>query len=73
MDDYLVISKTKEDNKILFDELNRLHTMISFTSKIQENNELPIMEILIEKQEFLNYNRKKNLVYRSIPELSFVL
>ena len=31
MDDCLVISKTKEDNKTLFGELSRLHNMISFT------------------------------------------
>ena len=45
--DCLVISKTKEENKVLFDELNRLHSVISFTREIKENNELPFLDILI--------------------------
>ena len=31
MDDCLVISKNKEDNKILVDKLNKLHIIIFFT------------------------------------------
>ena len=41
MDDRLVLSKTKEENKVLFDELNRLHSMISFTRETEENNKMP--------------------------------
>lgn len=39
MDDCLVISKTENDNKTLFDKLNKLHTR-SFTREVEENNEL---------------------------------
>ena len=49
MDDCLVISKTKEENEVLFDKLNSLHSMISFTREIEENNELPFLDILIMK------------------------
>ena len=45
MDDCLAISKTKEDNKIIFDELNKFHTMISFTIEVKENNEFPFLEV----------------------------
>ena len=51
MDDCSVISKTSEENKVLFDEVNRLHTMIAFTREIEENSELPFLDILILKKK----------------------
>ena len=49
MDNCLAISKTKEENKFLFDDLNILHIMIYFTREIEENNELAFLDILILK------------------------
>ena len=62
MDDCLVISKTRKNNEVLFDELNGLHNKISFTREIEENNELPFLDILITKNNnnFLTSIHRKN-------------
>ena len=64
MDDCLVISKTKEDNKILFDKLNKLHNIIFFTTEVELNNELPFPDILIlrKKDNFQTTIRRKTLL-----------
>ena len=39
--------KTKEDNKNVFDNFNKLHTMTSFTREADEKNELTFLDSLI--------------------------
>ena len=68
MDDCLVILKSREDNDALFDKLNGLHEGISFTKEEESNNTLPILDILIirENDRFLTtVYRKAYLHFQS--------
>ena len=51
VDDCLVISKTVNDNETIFEKLNSLREKIFFTREVEENNQLPFLDILITKDK----------------------
>ena len=51
VDDCLVISKTKSENAAIFQKLNSLHEKIPFTREVEENNQLPFLDISIIKDK----------------------
>ena len=55
VDDCLVISRTVNDNKAIFEKLISLHEKICFTREVEENNQLPFLDIMIikDKTKFL--------------------
>ena len=61
VDDCLVISKTLNDNEAIFEKLNSLHEKICFTREVEENNQLPFLDIMIikDKTKFLTKNYRK--------------
>ena len=74
VDDCLVISKTESENEDIFQKLNSLHKKISFTKEVEENNQLPFLDILIikDKTSFLtNVYRKTTFTGQYLHYQSF--
>ena len=74
MDDCLVISQTEKKNEALFSKLNSLHEKISFTKEIEQDNQIPFLDILITRGEekFLtNIYRKPSFTGQYLHYQSF--
>ena len=68
MDYCLVVSKTGDDSKILFDKLNSLHRVVLFTREMEVNIELSFLSLLITRRngKLKTFIDEKNIIYLSI-------
>ena len=51
VEDYLVASKTLNDNDAIFEKLNSLHEKIGFTRELEKKIQLPFLYIMITKDK----------------------
>ena len=67
MDDYLVNSQTEKVNKTFFCKLNVLHEKVSYTKEVENNNEFPFLDKLVQKKKQISLSVYiESLLYRVI-------
>ena len=67
MDDYLVNSQTEKNNKTLFCKFNVLHEKNSYTREVENNNEFPFLDKLVQRKKQISLSVYiESLLYRVI-------